>query len=350
MDLDAVLARRPQVAIVDEIAHTNIPGSPQPQALPGRAGAARRRHQRHRRLQRPAPREPERPRRAGHRRDGARDRPRHLPQAGRPGREPRPRRRGPARAAAGRQDLRRREGPLGAGALLPARKPRHAARAGAARGGGEPGARPRAGPPTRSAAAPSAAARPGDGLHVLLLAPRADAAAPRLAHGRAAQHRLVRGLRRDARRGARPHRRRGPAPPASRTSSWPASWAPRWCGSRRAIRCAAILDFARSHGVGHIIVGRSHQPWWRRLLGARSSCSGWSTRPTGFDVHIVSFEEEEARHDAPRPSCSLAQVPLGARPGRASASSRCARSRTLGAQLRARSSPTTTAACSPPSA
>src|SRR5262245_45148943 len=27
MDLDAVLARRPQVAIVDEIAHTNVPGS-----------------------------------------------------------------------------------------------------------------------------------------------------------------------------------------------------------------------------------------------------------------------------------------------------------------------------------
>jgi len=27
MDLDAVLARRPQVALVDELAHTNIPGS-----------------------------------------------------------------------------------------------------------------------------------------------------------------------------------------------------------------------------------------------------------------------------------------------------------------------------------
>ena len=29
----------------------------------------------------------------------------------------------------------------------------------------------------------------------------------------------------------------------------------------------ALLDFARSHGVGHIIIGRSHQPWWRQLLG-----------------------------------------------------------------------------------
>jgi hypothetical protein len=27
MDLDAVLARRPEVAIVDEVAHTNVPGS-----------------------------------------------------------------------------------------------------------------------------------------------------------------------------------------------------------------------------------------------------------------------------------------------------------------------------------
>ena len=27
MDLDAVLARRPEVALVDELAHTNVPGS-----------------------------------------------------------------------------------------------------------------------------------------------------------------------------------------------------------------------------------------------------------------------------------------------------------------------------------
>src|SRR5436305_3091006 len=30
MDVDAVLARHPQVAIVDELAHTNIPGSRNP--------------------------------------------------------------------------------------------------------------------------------------------------------------------------------------------------------------------------------------------------------------------------------------------------------------------------------
>ena len=27
MDVDAVLARKPQVALVDELAHTNVPGS-----------------------------------------------------------------------------------------------------------------------------------------------------------------------------------------------------------------------------------------------------------------------------------------------------------------------------------
>jgi two-component system sensor histidine kinase KdpD len=55
---------------------------------------------------------------------------------------------------------------------------------------------------------------------------------------------------------------------------------------------AAIVDFARSHGVGHIIIGRSHQPWWRQLLG-------WSVplrlvkEASGFDLHIVSFQDEE---------------------------------------------------------
>ena len=29
----------------------------------------------------------------------------------------------------------------------------------------------------------------------------------------------------------------------------------------------ALLEFAREHGVRHIVVGRSHKSWWRRLLG-----------------------------------------------------------------------------------
>ena len=54
----------------------------------------------------------------------------------------------------------------------------------------------------------------------------------------------------------------------------------------------AILDFARSHGVGHIVIGRSHQPWWRNLLG-RSVTNRIIDEAPGFDVHVISFEEEE---------------------------------------------------------
>ncbi len=54
----------------------------------------------------------------------------------------------------------------------------------------------------------------------------------------------------------------------------------------------ALLEFARSHGVGHIIIGRSPQPWWRQLL-SRSIMLRLVKEAAGFDVHIVSFESEE---------------------------------------------------------
>jgi two-component system, OmpR family, sensor histidine kinase KdpD len=50
----------------------------------------------------------------------------------------------------------------------------------------------------------------------------------------------------------------------------------------------AMLDFARSHGVGHIILGRSHQPWWRQMLG-RSVDIRLLREGTGFDLHVISF-------------------------------------------------------------
>jgi two-component system sensor histidine kinase KdpD len=53
----------------------------------------------------------------------------------------------------------------------------------------------------------------------------------------------------------------------------------------------ALLDFARSHGVGHIIIGRSQQPWWRKAL-CRSAAYRLIEEAAGFDVHVVSFEEE----------------------------------------------------------
>ena len=72
-DLDAALARHPALLLVDELAHTNAPGLPPRQALAGRRGAARRRHQRLHHAQHPAFREPERRRRPDHRGHGAGD-------------------------------------------------------------------------------------------------------------------------------------------------------------------------------------------------------------------------------------------------------------------------------------
>ena len=51
MDLDAIIARKPEVAIVDELAHTNAPGSRPREALPGYRGIDRQRHQCHHRDQ-----------------------------------------------------------------------------------------------------------------------------------------------------------------------------------------------------------------------------------------------------------------------------------------------------------
>ena len=57
---------------------------------------------------------------------------------------------------------------------------------------------------------------------------------------------------------------------------------------------ATLIDFASSHGVGHIMIGRSHQPWWRQVFG-RSVPLRLVREAAGFDVHIVSFPEEEPK-------------------------------------------------------
>jgi two-component system sensor histidine kinase KdpD len=56
----------------------------------------------------------------------------------------------------------------------------------------------------------------------------------------------------------------------------------------------ALIDFARSHGVGNIIVGRSREPWWKQFLG-RSVPLRLVNQAEGFDVHVVAFEEGELR-------------------------------------------------------
>ena len=132
MDLDAIIARRPQIVLVDELAHTNAPGSRHPKRYLDVEELLPPRHRRLHDGQYPAHREPQRRRRADHPCPGARDgagfgvRPRRRHRAGRPdaGR--------PDRAAEGGQGLRSQAGRARAGALLLARQPDGAARAGAA--------------------------------------------------------------------------------------------------------------------------------------------------------------------------------------------------------------------------
>jgi two-component system sensor histidine kinase KdpD len=57
---------------------------------------------------------------------------------------------------------------------------------------------------------------------------------------------------------------------------------------------AALIDFARSHGVGHLVIGRSHQPWWRQVL-ARSVPLRLLREASDLDVHIVSVGNEDDR-------------------------------------------------------
>ena len=54
----------------------------------------------------------------------------------------------------------------------------------------------------------------------------------------------------------------------------------------------AILDFARSHSVGHIVVGRSNRPTWHQLLG-RSVPARLVREASGLDVHVVATEVVE---------------------------------------------------------
>jgi len=49
-----------------------------------------------------------------------------------------------------------------------------------------------------------------------------------------------------------------------------------------------IVDFARAHDVGLIVIGRSHQPWWRQMLG-RSVPLRLVKEAHGIDLHIVAM-------------------------------------------------------------
>jgi len=62
----------------------------------------------------------------------------------------------------------------------------------------------------------------------------------------------------------------------------------------------ALLDFARSHGVGQIIVGRSQAPWWRQFFG-RSFVMRLVKEAAGFDILIASLDDESSRPTADAP-------------------------------------------------
>jgi two-component system sensor histidine kinase KdpD len=56
---------------------------------------------------------------------------------------------------------------------------------------------------------------------------------------------------------------------------------------------AALLEFARSHRVGHIVVGRSRRSMWWQQLG-RSIPIRLVREASGLDVHVVATEEGDS--------------------------------------------------------
>jgi two-component system sensor histidine kinase KdpD len=54
----------------------------------------------------------------------------------------------------------------------------------------------------------------------------------------------------------------------------------------------ALLDFARAHGIAHVIVGRSLQPWWKQVL-LGSVLTRLLREGGDFDLHVVASSGEE---------------------------------------------------------
>lgn len=57
-----------------------------------------------------------------------------------------------------------------------------------------------------------------------------------------------------------------------------------------------ILRFAREYGVGQVVIGRPHPlPWWKRLIGERSVAEDLIHRAKGVSIIVVDAESEERR-------------------------------------------------------
>jgi two-component system sensor histidine kinase KdpD len=55
-----------------------------------------------------------------------------------------------------------------------------------------------------------------------------------------------------------------------------------------------LLDFARSHDVGHVIIGRTNAPWWRRVIRA-DTVSRMLEGADEVDLHIVPLHARGGR-------------------------------------------------------
>jgi len=61
----------------------------------------------------------------------------------------------------------------------------------------------------------------------------------------------------------------------------------------------AILDFARTHGVVNIVVGRSQQPWWKQVLTG-SVVMRLLREGSEFDLHVVGLDPPPAGNGGER--------------------------------------------------
>ena len=256
----------PQLALVDELAHTNAPGSRHPKRYHDVEELLAAGIDVYTTAQHPAPREPQRRRRADHphprARDGAgldpRPRRRHR------GHRPHARRADPAAARRARSTS-REHGRARARALLLARQPDRAARAGAARA-------PPSASTTSSVTHMQAHAIAGPwpaGERVLVCVSEDPRAAGLVRYAKRLADRLhapwtaltsrrARSQRLRERR-ARPHRRRAAARRAARRRG-------RDPAGRRARIAEDVLAYARANNVTQIVIGKSTRSRWFEML------------------------------------------------------------------------------------
>ena len=293
MDLDAVLARRPTIALVDELAHTNAPGSRNPKRYQDVEEILRGGHQRHHHAQHPAPGEPARHRRAGHRRAGQGAAARLRRHHGRPDRQRGPFGRGPARAA-----RRRARSIPPSGSRRPWRtssRRRSSRNCASWRWRRSPSGWTARGARASSGAARRPPARSGSWSASSSRSPRAAALLRKAArHRRPPGRALVRRLRADAPRVAREHRRRHAAASWATTSTWPGSWAAPRFQFKGADLVSTIAAFVKEYGITHIVLGRSRQPWYRRWFG-RSVLDRLLQTIPGVDVIVVDNDSPTQR-------------------------------------------------------